>query len=64
MGESRFRVGEDPMVLERLGSSLYEALRKVFRAPIVDEELVKELLRIITDICFGLDPDIWWRILN
>jgi len=33
------------MVLERLGSSLYEALRKVFRAPIVDEELVKELLR-------------------
>jgi signal recognition particle subunit SRP54 len=35
------------MVLERLGSSLYEALRKVFRAPIVDEELVKELLRDI-----------------
>ncbi len=35
------------MVLERLGSSLYEALRKVFRAPIVDEELVKELARDI-----------------
>jgi len=35
------------MVLERLGSSLYEALRKVFRAPIVDEELVKELVRDI-----------------
>ena len=33
------------MGLERLGSSLYEALRKVFRAPIVDEELVKELVR-------------------
>ncbi|MFQ5758405.1 MAG: signal recognition particle protein Srp54 [Candidatus Bathyarchaeia archaeon] len=33
------------MVLERLGSSLYEALRKVFRASIVDEELVKELAR-------------------
>ncbi len=35
------------MVLERLGSSLYEALRKVFRAPIVDEELVRELARDI-----------------
>ncbi|NIP67602.1 signal recognition particle protein [Candidatus Bathyarchaeota archaeon] len=35
------------MVLERLGSSLYEALRKVFRAPIVDEQLVKELVRDI-----------------
>jgi len=35
------------MVLERLGSSLYEALRKVFRAPIVDKELVKELARDI-----------------
>jgi signal recognition particle subunit SRP54 len=33
------------MALERLGSSLYEALRKVFRAPIVDEETVKELVR-------------------
>ncbi len=35
------------MVLERLGSSLYAALRKVFRAPIVDEQLVKELVRDI-----------------
>lgn len=33
------------MALERLGSSLYNALRKVFRAPIVDEALVKELIR-------------------
>jgi signal recognition particle subunit SRP54 len=33
------------MVLEKLGSSLYEAIRKVIRAPIVDEELVKELVR-------------------
>jgi signal recognition particle subunit SRP54 len=33
------------MVLEKLGSSLYDALRKVIRAPIVDEELVKELIR-------------------
>ncbi len=35
------------MVLERLGSSLYEALKKVFRASVVDEELVKELVRDI-----------------
>ncbi len=33
------------MVLERLGSSLYDALRKVFRAPIVDADTVKELVR-------------------
>jgi len=33
------------MVLENLGSSLYEALRKVFRASIVDETTVKELVR-------------------
>jgi len=33
------------MVLESLGSSLYEALRKVFRASIVDEATVKELVR-------------------
>ncbi len=32
------------MVLEKLGSSLYEALRKVFRASIVDEATVKELV--------------------
>ena len=33
------------MALERFGSSLYEALRKVFRAPVVDEATVKELVR-------------------
>jgi signal recognition particle subunit SRP54 len=33
------------MVLEKLGSSLYDALRKVIRAPVVDEALVKELIR-------------------
>lgn len=33
------------MVLEKLGSSLYEALRKVIRAPVVDKELVKDLIR-------------------
>ena len=32
------------MVLERLGSSLYEALKKALRAPIIDEKQVKELV--------------------
>jgi signal recognition particle subunit SRP54 len=32
------------MALERLGSSLYEALRKAFRAPVLDEKTVKELV--------------------
>ena len=56
------------MVLERLGSSLYEALRKVFRAPIVDEELVKELLRDVqrsllqADVNVKLVADISKRI--
>jgi signal recognition particle subunit SRP54 len=33
------------MVLEKLGSSLYDALRKILRAPVVDRELVRELIR-------------------
>jgi len=33
------------LVLDKLGSSLYDALRKVIRAPVVDEALVKELIR-------------------
>lgn len=33
------------MSLDRLGSSLYEALRKVFRATVVDEATVKELVK-------------------
>jgi len=33
------------MVLEKLGSSLYEALRKIMRAPSVDREQVRELIR-------------------
>ena len=31
--------------MERLGSSLYDALKKIFRAPVVDETTVKELIR-------------------
>ncbi|MCX6648055.1 MAG: signal recognition particle protein Srp54 [Candidatus Bathyarchaeota archaeon] len=33
------------MSLGKLGSSLYDALRKVIKAPVVDEALVKELIR-------------------
>jgi len=33
------------MAIDRLGSSLYEALKKVFRASVVDEATVKELVR-------------------
>ena len=33
------------MALERLGSSLHAALKKIFRASIVDEAVVKELVR-------------------
>jgi signal recognition particle subunit SRP54 len=33
------------MALDRLGSSLHEALRKLFRASVIDEAAVKELVR-------------------
>jgi signal recognition particle subunit SRP54 len=35
------------MVLDRLGSSLNDALKKIFRAPVMDEKTVKELVRDI-----------------
>ncbi|MDH5439771.1 MAG: signal recognition particle receptor subunit alpha, partial [Candidatus Bathyarchaeota archaeon] len=35
------------MALERLGSSLHNSLRKIFRAAVVDEAVVKELVRDI-----------------
>ncbi len=35
------------MAIDRLGSSLYDALKKVFRASVVDEATVKELVRDI-----------------
>lgn len=40
-------VGERDLALEKLGVSLYESLRKIFRVPIVDEAVVKELTRDI-----------------
>jgi signal recognition particle subunit SRP54 len=33
------------MVLEKLGSNLYNAIQKVLKAPVVDEALVKELIK-------------------
>ncbi|MFP3950940.1 MAG: signal recognition particle protein Srp54 [Candidatus Bathyarchaeia archaeon] len=33
------------MALEKLGSNLYDAVRRVVRAPVVDEALVKELVK-------------------
>ncbi|MEM3815262.1 MAG: signal recognition particle protein Srp54 [Candidatus Bathyarchaeia archaeon] len=33
------------MVLEKLGSSLYESLKKIFGAPTVDENIIRELVR-------------------
>ncbi|MCW4012079.1 MAG: signal recognition particle receptor subunit alpha, partial [Candidatus Bathyarchaeota archaeon] len=33
------------MVLENLGSNLYNAIQKLVKAPVVDEATVKELVR-------------------
>lgn len=33
------------MVLEKLGSSIYESLKKIFGASVIDESVVKELIR-------------------
>lgn len=46
------------MALERLGSSLYDALKKVFRAPIVDEETVKEMVRDIQRALLQADVNV------
>jgi len=46
------------MVLERLGSSLHEALRKVFRVSIVDEAAVKELVRDIQRALLQADVNV------
>jgi len=33
------------VVLEKLGSNLYNAIQKIIKAPVVDEDTVKELIR-------------------
>lgn len=46
------------MVLDRLGSSLNDALRKVFRAPVMDEKTVKELVRDIQRALLQADVNV------
>jgi signal recognition particle subunit SRP54 len=46
------------MALERLGSSLYDALKKVFRASVVDEATIKELLRDIQRALLQADVNV------
>ena len=46
------------MALERLGSSLYEALKKVFRATVIDEATVKELARDIQRALLQADVNV------
>ncbi len=46
------------MVIERLGSSLYDALKKVFRTGVVDEATVKELVRDIQRALLQADVNV------
>ena len=46
------------MVLDRLGSSLNAALKKVFRAPVMDEKTVKELVRDIQRALLQADVNV------
>ena len=46
------------MAMERLGSSLYEALRKVLKAPVMDEKTVKELVRDIQRALLQADVNV------
>jgi signal recognition particle subunit SRP54 len=62
------------MALERLGSSLHAALRKVFRASVLDEATVKELVRDVqrallqadvnVELVFGISKRIEERALK
>ena len=46
------------MALDRLGSSLYDALKKIFRASVVDEAAVKELVRDIQRALLQADVNV------
>jgi signal recognition particle subunit SRP54 len=62
------------MALERLGSSLHAALRKIFRASVLDEAAVKELVRSVqrallqadvnVELVFGISKRIEERALK
>lgn len=46
------------MVLEKLGSSLYEAIKRVLRAPSVDREVVKALIKDFQRALLQADVDV------
>ncbi|MCS7095563.1 MAG: signal recognition particle protein Srp54 [Candidatus Bathyarchaeota archaeon] len=46
------------MALERLGSALHEALRKIFKAPVVDEVAIKELVRDVQRALLQADVNV------
>jgi signal recognition particle subunit SRP54 len=46
------------MAIDRLGSSLYEAIKKVFKASVVDEAAVKELVRDIQRALLQADVNV------
>ena len=46
------------MALERFGSSMYDALHKIIRAPVVDEAVVKELVRDFQRILLQADVNV------
>ena len=46
------------MALERLGSSLHDALRKLFRASVIDEAAVKELVRDVQRALLQADVNV------
>ncbi len=52
------RVEVNALVLERLGSSIYSALKKVFKAAVVDEALIKELVRDIQRALLQADVNV------
>lgn len=46
------------MALERLGSSLHEALKKIFKAAVVDETAIKELIRDVQRALLQADVNV------
>ena len=46
------------MAVDKLGSSLYNAIKKVFKASVIDEETVKELVRDIQRALLQADVNV------
>ncbi|NIQ04441.1 MAG: signal recognition particle protein Srp19, partial [Candidatus Korarchaeota archaeon] len=46
------------MALDHLGSSLYDALKKIFKASIVDEAAVKELVKDVQRALLQADVNV------